>query len=841
MAKQRVKSRSQPKPQNIAAQSLSNADAGQSSTSTWTSFCPFAVEQDGAPATLFAQLSTVLNSQTVKVWDTTTSRIIARWSADSAAQRIACLAWVLLASSYSATSSSTQVDEQTINGTSANASKSKKRRKSSSASTSAAVSQEPIKRASLLALGFANGSIGLFDPGTASIVQTLSHPSSDRAFLALCSTESAKGVERALWTVSTDGKMRLWQLPLLAHHDGGLVSESSLPAALATAEHLQLAARVESSSAVMSFSLLVASHDVHIFDAELSAEQDTPVDGVSSPATLTLKAIGHCTGHAAPITAMNWASTATMARFLTAAEGDRSVCLWSLPAYQAHLTATLALDSDACFARLVETPAAVPTLIALDVQGTLSLALVSDEPPAAEASKTKKRKSTVSVLPIAAQITSDVPGDLIIGFQPSASGCVVLARGQAKPSFESIDYADTDGSIKSHIELAKSPRRTNGLLTAQDEDTEMSLPQRYSETNSSTVQSALPTSGPQPADPAQELDTDLTEATLEQRLKSLAVPSVEPDAEPSTRRKTKAELLGAKPGSHKRNGIPTETITGLRPAATLTQNLLQALNSADDRLLEDCLSFVEPRLIRETAKRLPTHAVLPLVNALVDRLAKGRKGRGAGASAAHPTRGKALVEWLRGLLVVHVGYLVTIPSLVHRLADLHAALSTRLSLHDRLLALNGRLELVVSQIDLRQDNLNAYLRKGAESSAADANNAGVRYVEGESSEEEGEDDGESSIDLGEDDDEDEEGSIEDIVMSARQASEDEDDTGLEGGANDYEEDEGDDEGDLLERLAELSEAEDEDASASESEGDEEMSVDGFDVDDGQASSEEDSE
>lgn len=74
-----------------------------------------------------------------------------------------------------------------------------------------------------------------------------------------------------------------------------------------------------------------------------------------------------------------------------------------------------------------------------------------------------------------------------------------------------------------------------------------------------------------------------------------------------------------------------------------------------------------------------------------------------------------------------------IPDLVARLSGLHAALTARLNLHDSLLSLSGRLDMVLSQIELRSSVAPAILTSSAEKrDKAGKQSTVTRYVEGES-------------------------------------------------------------------------------------------------------------
>lgn len=103
------------------------------------------------------------------------------------------------------------------------------------------------------------------------------------------------------------------------------------------------------------------------------------------------------------------------------------------------------------------------------------------------------------------------------------------------------------------------------------------------------------------------------------------------------------------------------------------------------------------------------------------------------------------------------------PSLVSRLSALHAVLDSRVALHDRLLALNGRLELVVAQIDLQRE---ANAPVASTSTAKPKPKRPVlRYVEGDSDLEDAE-----AMPV------DDQGEIEDIALAATPSALDEDDS-----------------------------------------------------------------
>jgi U3 small nucleolar RNA-associated protein 5 len=132
------------------------------------------------------------------------------------------------------------------------------------------------------------------------------------------------------------------------------------------------------------------------------------------------------------------------------------------------------------------------------------------------------------------------------------------------------------------------------------------------------------------------------------------------------------------------------------------------------------------------------------------------------------------------------------PDLVARLSGLHATLTARLALQESLLSLSGRLDMVLSQIEMRASAAPATLT-GVESKVkADGERKREvgRYVEGESDDDEDEEDKdkdgmEVEVESGDD-----AGSVEDVELggSDEDDDEEEDDDDLE------EDEEGDSDG-----------------------------------------------
>jgi U3 small nucleolar RNA-associated protein 5 len=151
-----------------------------------------------------------------------------------------------------------------------------------------------------------------------------------------------------------------------------------------------------------------------------------------------------------------------------------------------------------------------------------------------------------------------------------------------------------------------------------------------------------------------DLEVDLAELSLGQRLAAVGDAGVH--------RSSESENEGVSPTKSQSTRKKSRSELDVVPANSLTRTLIQALHSSDTRLIETCLAHSNPDLIRNTVRRLPSQLAIPLLNSCVERLGRGAraanmKGGGGGASAQ---RGMTLVTWIRTVLAVHTGHLMTV-------------------------------------------------------------------------------------------------------------------------------------------------------------------------------------
>lgn len=361
-------------------------------------------------------------------------------------------------------------------------------------------------------------------------------------------------------------------------------------------------------------------------------------------------------------------------------------------------------------------------VLAISEEGTAGLwqnAQSASGTSSSSAKANKKKRYTTRACDCLVKVESSRGDNVLIpllagSFTPQ--GSMILARGSTiKPVFEKVEFQNEDGSLKEK-EMVMTRAPVTGFLmdeSAQAASNLKATKKAYDETAVTVVGAADFAM----AAPSMEVDSDNSDneegekmegRTMEEKLQDLAV---EDSATNSTGKKSKQA---------NKNKIPTPK------ANSLQQMLIQALHSNDTQLLEACLTFNNVEVIRNTIRRLPTAYVIPFLTQVIHKFQQ------------KPNRGEALLEWIKAVLLIHTAYLMTVPDLIEKLSNFYQTLDSRVSVFQKLLNLHGRLDLVMSQIEMRQ-------QYEAEDTT---NQASTVYVEDED-DEEGDD-----LDLDMDDDED---------------------------------------------------------------------------------------
>ncbi|KAF7319887.1 Utp12 domain-containing protein [Mycena kentingensis (nom. inval.)] len=751
------KSRTKPptgRPQSTAAISQPVVeDASQLS-----SLCAFS--PDGSS---FAFLSLAIDKHRLRVYDTTTNQSIAEHILDSA--RVSSLTWG-------------NFDPSEVQAAQP---PSKKKRRKSQADEDGPLQASLVE---VVMLGLSDGSVAFFSPTHGRILRTLSHSTSTAAILSVVSSDAAS----TTWTSGADGAIRIWN-PRKSEVLGSWKNGDGVPYSSVALRPTNEEDRVD---------ILVANHSLRL----LAASSESMTDNPSQLATFT--------GHASSIKQLKWdASQLPSTRFVSLAEGDRTVSIWETPetsVSEGKMVASVQLDADARSISLsLPSPPTSSSvrqhLLALTASGKIS---IYPMPPASSSRAQQHKVSTLlprSTLSLSVKKSSAGSHPIAAAFAAGVSGNVRVARvvGGARPVFDLVQYLDDTGDYIPDVVIEE----VNASLLSESQEGNLIPNKRYTEARS-TVRSGVELGLDETMDDMAanaidgDLDVEIAELSLGQRLTALsgdAPPGSSSDSENegSSKKKPKAK------GDAAQNG-------GAVPANSLTRTLIQALHSSDTRLLETCLAHSDQTLIRNTVRRLPPQLAVPLITACVDRLGRGAraanmKGSGGGASSQ---RGTTLIVWVKTVLTIHSGHLMTMPDLVARLAGLHATVSSRLALQENLLSLSGRLDMVLSQIEMRSSAAPAPLapRKGTQASRGAGKNI-TRYVEGESADEDDEDeqmDVQVEVDSG-----DEDGSIEDVELGGDSSEDEGSDEG-----EDSEDDDGDMNGFIDDEAEEVDSEEDDD-------------------------------
>ncbi|KAF7784547.1 hypothetical protein Agabi119p4_712 [Agaricus bisporus var. burnettii] len=644
-------------------------------------------------------------------------------------------------------------------------SKKKKRKRDS-----ALISDVKNKATEIVVLGLSDGRILCFSPSHGRVLYSLSHASSASAILATAVEEYED--QWLVWASGADSTLRMWDMKtnnIIANWK----NDDRIPYTSLKIRPCDVDGRTD---------ILAASHSIYLLSKSASA-------GTTDPKKLHKAAT--FTGHASPVKSTTWdLSKPVPARFFSMAESDRFVYVWDIldsPDVSGKAVASIPLDAAArSFAVATSAePTGPSTLLALSASGKITLYHVPDQ--IITASTSNRSSSTLPTLHfrssiIATSESAQSPSDIIdVSFVHGRPGSICVARlvRGIRPVFTTVRYLDDAGRFIENIQLEDVPD-----VSLEDKQP-LIHHQRYSE-SSVAVGSSMELGYDENPDETTsrnmdgELDVNLAELSLGQRLATVT------DADYHQPSDSESEDVTHSRSSRVTNKKEKSELDVI-PANSLTRTLIQALHSSDTKLIETCLAHSNSDLIRNTVKRLPSQLAIPLLNACVERLGRGAraanmKGGGAAASAQ---RGMTLIIWIRTVLTFHMGHLMTVPDLVARLSGLHATLTARLALQESLLSLSGRLDVVLSQIEMRSSLPPTIVATtNGKRQGATRENFVKQYVEGES-DSSGDDNDQMDVELEIGDDE---GSIEDVELGgSSEGSEDDQD---EDGEEKEEEDDG---------------------------------------------------
>ncbi len=620
----------------------------------------------------FAYVSLSVDKHRLRVYNTTTGQAIADHLVDTG--RVSSLIWSPL-----------DLDES---DKTEELEPSKKRRKKTNTTGE---SEKTIKNKTteVVVLGLSDGVILCFSPLRGRVVRTLSDTSSTSAVLALAVEEN--NGRWLIWASGADGTLRFWNVNKNAI-TGSWESDGRIP-------YTSLAIR--SINEEDRTDILAASHSIRLLSKLKKAEDDS---------SKKLRHLTKFSGHASPIKTTKWdCSNLQTTRFISMAEMDRFLYVWDIPGSadtDGKAVASISLDSDAksFSVSAPPEPSEQSILLTLSASGKISLYHIPQtisSPSSSTASPARlptiqprsnitsaSKRSSVSARVIDVSFIDGEYGSirvarLVQGVRPVFTVVVrkhLITKAFAFPEFMKNlqPYLDEAGQFIENFELEDIPETSLQetepvsrrpfhfgipfrILGSHSIALQVILNKRYTE-SSIMVGSGIEPGYEETMDEAAvrdidgDLGVDLAELSLGQRLAALT----------DTNAARSSDSEGEDTSNPVKSKTTKKTTSGidLVPANSLTRTLIQALHSSDTRLIETCLAHSNPNLIRNTVERLPSQLAIPLLNACVERLGRGAraanmKGGGAGASAQ---RGTTLITWIRTVLAVHTGHLMTVSS-----------------------------------------------------------------------------------------------------------------------------------------------------------------------------------
>ncbi|UJR31970.1 hypothetical protein I4U23_019443 [Adineta vaga] len=130
-------------------------------------------------------------------------------------------------------------------------------------------------------------------------------------------------------------------------------------------------------------------------------------------------------------------------------------------------------------------------------------------------------------------------------------------------------------------------------------------------------------------------------------------------------------------------------------ADSLVTLLTQGLQSSDSTLLDQVLCCRNEKIIEKTVRALAIPVLLPLIDCLNKYLYQSAD------------KGLIASKWLRAVLSTHTSYLMTCADITERLGPMYELIEARTRLYPKLARLHGKLSLIASQINSRNNELSS--------------------------------------------------------------------------------------------------------------------------------------
>lgn len=495
---------------------------------------------------------------------------------------------------------------------------------------------------SLLGLGTQDGRVLLFSPKRAVVAQMLTD---DALMSEERSVERISASQGRLYAGYADHTIRVFNI----QEGATSVSSPALLIPLPSADPCQVAANPSGA--------LVGQRQISFY--ALNASSPVPQHSNVSP-TVTFP------DHHDACIHLVWIGPR---RFVSAARRSNEVQIWTMPEQMAVGTQVSEPERVLYLAAPIQTlgyagddGAGNALVVVVDSQGATSLFLV---PAMHSEPKGGSKKISASVVLRPTQPHEETLMD--VNATVSTSGKVDITVSHLRGASDVL-FTTTVVRSSAKEAFAASPQLPNLVQVPTAPS---------AEPTDLVVGQTLPKSQ---RDSPVDADMETAEPSLESRLKGLGTKTV-PLAPEAATPDGKAVLPG---------------ITMKKLSATdLAQALTDALNSRNQSTLTDLLAHTSfsASVTKGSVKRLVGPVAVLLLEEALQRLP---------AFSADMMRTHRLIQWVRIVLITHTRYMMTLPPLVDRLAKLNAMLESRLARHDKFLELQGRLDLVLAQLEVRE-------------------------------------------------------------------------------------------------------------------------------------------
>ena len=124
----------------------------------------------------------------------------------------------------------------------------------------------------------------------------------------------------------------------------------------------------------------------------------------------------------------------------------------------------------------------------------------------------------------------------------------------------------------------------------------------------------------------------------------------------------------------------------------IVTNIIKGIANNNRNLIERCLSIDEENTIKKTIMNLPHKYIVELLNIVCDIFNN------------KPKKAYIMTIWLKNIFEQHLSYLMSIKEVSKIIGKLYVVVENRTMCYKHLLRLNGRMNLLLSQIDKKQMN-----------------------------------------------------------------------------------------------------------------------------------------